>query len=249
MRSVLLRLEGPLQSWSTQGKLGVRDTDREPGKGAVLGLVGAALGMARDDDAQLTELRSLSFAVRVDRPGTLLRDYHTAGGGSFRGRADYLVFGAEDCIPSERYYLQNACFTAALGGDDALVERVAGALRSPRWPLFLGRRSCAPSSPVFLAVVDGPPRDALREPAHLYQPPGFAPADARARPTGPARVGDPARAPERLRLIVEATPDEGGDPRYDDPLSFREGRRRYGVRYVRVEWFEPPAPSSAETSP
>ena len=35
----------------------------------------------------------LTFAVRVDRPGSLLRDYHTSGGGTFRGDSSYSVFG------------------------------------------------------------------------------------------------------------------------------------------------------------
>jgi CRISPR system Cascade subunit CasD len=220
MKALLLRLEGPLQAWSTQSKLLVRDTDREPSKSAVIGLIGAALGMERDDDGQLAKLRELSFAVRVDRPGTLLRDYHTAGGGRFRGRGDYFVFNTKDCVPSERYYLQDACFTAALAGEATLVEHVAAAVRSPRWPIFLGRRSCPPSAPLFLGVVDGDARQAVRDPAFLC----------------PARSNEPEVA--RLRLLVEAPPSEGGEPRYDDPISFRLGARKHAVRYVKTEWLE-----------
>lgn len=218
MKSVLLRLEGPLQAWGTQSKLGVRATDREPSKSGVLGLVGAGLGMERDDRAMLATLCSLALSVRVDRAGLLLRDYHTAGGGRLRGQ-EHVVFGA-GTVPSDRYYLQDASFAVALSGDDALVDRVAGAVQSPRWPLFLGRRSCPPSEPLFLGLeaADGP--HAVRR----------------------------ARLAERtdgipLRLVVEVPPEEGGEPRYDVPLSFMEGARRYGLRYVRTEWFEPPTPT------
>lgn len=37
----------------------------------------------------------------------------------------------------------------ALQGDAALIGRIAEALRSPIWPLYLGRKSCPPSMPVF----------------------------------------------------------------------------------------------------
>ena len=236
MKSLLLRLEGPLQAWSTQSKLGIRDTDREPSKSAVLGLLGAALGMARDDDAQLATLRTLSLAVRVDRPGTLLRDFHTAGGGRFRGRADYFVFDAKDCIPSERYYLQDASFTVALAGDDALVARVGAAVQSPHWPIFLGRRSCPPSVPPFLAIVEGPAEAAVRAAPLLA-------AEERAQGLEVRRAAE-----RRLRLVVEARPEEGGEPRYDDPLSFRDGDKRYGVRYVKTAWLEVTPEPAEETA-
>lgn len=212
MKSVLLCLEGPLQAWSSQGKLGIRDTEREPTKSGVLGLVGAALGMARDDDEQLAKLVTLGMAVRVDSEGSLLRDYHTAGGGRFRGNG-YTVHGASDCIPSHRYYLQDARFFVALGGDEALVERIADGLRNPVWPLFLGRRSCVPSQPVFDGVVDSSPEVAVRQ-----------------------RAVEPAHPrPTRLRLILESSAEQG-EPRHDVPVSFREGARRYTHRYVRTQW-------------
>lgn len=219
MKTLLLRLEGPLQAWSTQGKLGIRDTDREPSKSGVLGLLGAALGMPRDDDEQLATLRTLSMAARIDRPGSLLRDYHTAGGGRFRGSADYFVFGATDCIPSERYYLQDASFLVALAGEDELVARAGAAVQSPHWPIFLGRRSCPPSVPPFVGIVDGEARVALRA-ASLVLPEG-RPHEGR-----------------RLRLVVEVGPEQGGEPRYDNPLSFRTGAKKYGIRYVKTDWID-----------
>lgn len=212
MTSVVLRLEGPMQAWSAQGKLGLRDTEREPTKSGVLGLVGSALGMERDDDATLAALSALTMAVRVDRPGSLLHDYQTAGGGRFRGEK-YTVYGTKDCVPSDRYYLQGASFVVALEGDEALIARIAEALRSPRWPLFLGRRSCPPSVPPLVGVVAVGAVDAVR---------------TAARAEG---VSDG----ERLRIVYE-TRGGDGDARFDVPLSFAAIERRYGKRYVRTEW-------------
>lgn len=215
MTVVLLRLEGPLQAWSAQGKLGVRDTEREPTKSGVLGLVGAALGMARDDDRRLAELATLRMAVRVDRAGGLLRDYHTAGGGRFRGRK-YFVYETTDCVPSERYYLQDASFVVGLGGDEPLVSQVGNALQSPRYPLFLGRRSCPPSVPPFMSVRGGDLHAVVSE-SPLTERSDEAP----------------------YRTIVEVSPGEG-DSRDDVPLSFSAPERRYGRRYVMTSWIAAP---------
>jgi CRISPR system Cascade subunit CasD len=214
MKAVTLRLEGPLQAWATQSRLGIRDTDREPSKSGIIGLVGAALGMDFDDTTTLARLAALSLAVRVDRPGTLLRDFHSAGAGTFRGNNKYFVHGTSSCVPGDRFYLQDASFVAALAGDPATIHEIAQALKAPRWPLYLGRKACPPAERIFMEVA-----------------PGTAETAVRRAPPPPNTPGQPP-----YRLIIEAAPGEGGDPRHDQPLSFRHGDRRYALRYVRTEW-------------
>ena len=79
MATLLLRLAAPLQSWGADSKFEIRKTDREPTKSGVVGLLAAALGLRRDEADALQELGQLRFAVRVDREGSLLVDFHTAG--------------------------------------------------------------------------------------------------------------------------------------------------------------------------
>jgi CRISPR system Cascade subunit CasD len=213
MKTVLLRLEGPLQSWGTQGRFGIRDTDREPSKSAVLGLCAAALGMERDDAEGLRILRGLAMSVRVDREGTLLEDYHTVGGGTFRGRP-HSAYGAKgQVIVTRRFYLADASFLVALGDPEgtmhAYVNRIAKALQSPVWPLFLGRRSCVPSVPVFVRLSSmGHESAVMTEPAH------------------------PRAAGPRVRIISERAPDDLVAQVYkeDVPLSFTS--HGYGRRLV-----------------
>ena len=144
MSTLLLRLAGPMQSWGTDSKFDVRRTQREPSKSGVIGLVAAALGISRQDRKTLAALACLRFGVRVDREGTLLRDYHTAH--PEKGSA----------YVTNRYYLADAVFVAGLESEDgALLERMGEALVSPAFPLYLGRRSCPPTGRIFLGICLG----------------------------------------------------------------------------------------------
>lgn len=152
MSTLLLRLAGPMQSWGTDSKFDVRRTQREPSKSGVIGLVAAAMGIPRQDRQALAALACLRFGVRVDREGTLLRDYHTAH--TEKGSA----------YVTNRYYLADAVFVAGLeSADGALLERIGQALASPAFPLYLGRRSCPPTGRVFLGISHKPLEEALRE--------------------------------------------------------------------------------------
>jgi CRISPR system Cascade subunit CasD len=84
MATVLIRLEGPMQSWGLAGRgpnSAHRTTQDRPTKSAVIGLVANAMGYDWSDD--ITDLAALRFGVRADRPGYLESDYHTTGSGDF----------------------------------------------------------------------------------------------------------------------------------------------------------------------
>ena len=121
------------------------------------------------------------MAVRVDREGRLMRDYHTAQ--NVR-RAD-ATKGTQDTVLSERFYLADADFLVGLEGDRAFLERLDAALRRPVWPLFLGRKAFVPSLPVSEGVIDG----------ELHRSAGILPvAEAASR-----RESPPQAAPRRDR--------------------------------------------------
>jgi len=111
--TLLIRLAGPLQAWGRLPQYEHRDTDPDhPTKSGVIGLLAAADGHDRSDtnldypDAlSLDTFAALRFGVRADRPGVLVSDYHTTGGGHFPIRPrDLLLDGrrvlAAD-LPSE----------------------------------------------------------------------------------------------------------------------------------------------------
>lgn len=151
MTTLLLRLAGPLQAWGDSSRFTQRQTRREPTKSGILGMLAAAQGRRRTDPVE--DLVGLEFAVRVDQPGTVMRDFHTA-----------IRWETGDSMPlSNRYYLQDSAFVAGVAGEGQLVEALARAIRSPRWAPFLGRRSCPPSRPLYMAVLEDDVRDAVRD--------------------------------------------------------------------------------------
>lgn len=220
--TLLLRLDGPMQSWGTQSRFTHRDSGLEPSFSGVVGLLCAALGRPRGEP--LDDLARLAMGVRVDREGTMRSDYHTAGGWHLRSEAGYGVPSPDGkkrgTVLSHRQYLADAEFLVGLAGDRALLEEIGAALRSPRWQIYLGRKAFVPSAPVYLpntAPWDGGLRDApLEATLRSYPWLGYLP---------PAR----REAPERLRLIL---PDAlGADLRSDVPLSYAD--RSFATRMVR----------------
>ncbi len=155
MTLLILRLEGALQSWGTHSRFDSRDSGSLPTKSGVIGLIACAMGLPRGD-ARIPEMfNRLQMGVRVDRPGTLMVDFQTvtgergylfcAGGGKRVG---------EPTLLTPRQYLEDACFTAILAGDEALLAECAKALKLPRWQTYLGRKSCVPTRPVFENLTD-----------------------------------------------------------------------------------------------
>ena len=225
MSVLLLRLAGPMQAWGTQSRFSVRDTGLEPSKSGVIGLLCAALGKPRDeslpagpDMPALAELAGLTMAVRVDRPGTMVADYHTAQNiakaSSVPGKKPKL----KECEPSTRYYLADADFLVALAGPARLLERLRDALADPVFPLYLGRKAFPPATPVCTAdPAEGDnPVPALQTSPWYWRCP-------RERP----------RQPLHLRILAECCADEGGDVRNDVPLDFRSAHRSFLPRTVR----------------
>jgi CRISPR system Cascade subunit CasD len=62
-----------------------------------------------------------------------------------------------------RYYLSDACFLAAIDGDEAALHGLHKALTRPHFPLYLGRRSCPPAGQVSLGVHSGSLVDVLKQ--------------------------------------------------------------------------------------
>jgi len=138
-----------MQAWGNQeSKFVIRRTTDAPTKSGVLGLLCAAMGVPRVEASRerLPRLVALQMAVRCDRPGIHWWDYHTVGAGMRMRTAEGGM--KADTMLTRREYLCDASFLVVLQGDPPVIEELAGALRNPVWPLYLGRKCCPVSRPV-----------------------------------------------------------------------------------------------------
>jgi CRISPR system Cascade subunit CasD len=215
-----------MQSWGQRSRFNRRDTALEPTKSGIVGLLMAALGCPRDDDATVAQLARLRLGVRVDREGTLERDYHTVA-----AVPDAAGSNANTVI-SYRYYLADAVFLAVLEGDQDLILKVHEAVARPYWPLYLGRRAFVPGRPLIPPEEEGSTsavsytdmETVLREHRWL---------DNRAAAHKRAGRGLEQGAQIHLRTVIDSVPAlPETELRYDQPISFRPERRQYAPRAV-----------------
>ena len=167
MDYLVFQLQAPLAAWGEPAVGEYRGSADRPGESALLGLLGAALGITREDEAALQHLQAgYMFAVGVQSTGTLLRDYHTAqvpGRSTLKGRphatrADELAVPRHELntILSTRDHRQDAaCLVAVQACADAphALSALAGALCAPRFVLYLGRKACPLAAPLWPQVV------------------------------------------------------------------------------------------------
>lgn len=215
MATLVLELSAPLQSWGDQSRFFRRDTRMLPTKSGVIGLLAAALGRRRTDP--LEDLTGLRFGVRQEQPGSLVRDFQTA--------IDWRTGSSKPL--SERYYLGDAKFLAFVEGDGSLLDGIGEAVRSPVFPLYLGRRACPPASRLVLGIRDDGIENTIRT-----EPWRATPAFRRKQPQNTL-----------LLWSRDALPDEvSAETVRDVPLSFDPRHRKYAWRNVVHGWTTVPNP-------
>lgn len=218
VNTLILVLAGPLQAWGVGSRFSTRDTGAYPSKSGVVGLLAAAEGVRRTDPIE--QYIPLRFGVRIDQPGTLVRDFHTAT--ILSGTGDRVARTRPrgprtETKTTERYYLGDAVFTAAVEGDPSLIAGLADAVSHPVFPLSLGRRSCTPGRNILHSVHDGDIMSALRATPWLASP-WYQPT-----------MGDMVT----LDVIRDTLPGESSTEFVNDtPVSFDPERREYTKRAV-----------------
>ena len=164
MRFLLFTLYAPMGSF---GEIAVgerRMSWARPGRSAVLGLVAAAQGVERANEAAHQRLEAgLYYAVRTDAPGRPLLDYHTAQTPKARRSQTFATrreeLGPDDLntVLSVREWRVDACFTVALWprpGQAVNLDEIVGALRHPRFLLYVGRKSGPLGLPLNAEIVE-----------------------------------------------------------------------------------------------
>lgn len=157
MKTILLKFAGPMQSWGTNSNFETRHTDFYPSKSGIIGFMAAGLGYKRNEDEKIKKLNELSFGVRIDQPGNLLKDYHIA--------KKYKKDDSFDrTYVTNRYYLEDAVFVVAIShNDDDFMEMIAKSLKNPWFQTYMGRRSLPPSADFFIEMNEKTVLKSLKE--------------------------------------------------------------------------------------
>ena len=155
-------LAAPIASFGSYAGHERRGSESVPMRSAVLGLVGAALGVDRADPEGQVALRAYSVAVQSFQRSIPLRDYHTvqtvptARARRPETRRDALKRAGSDAntVITLRDYRCDVLVGACLWGAGRWrLGELAAHLRRPRFPLYLGRKSCPLANPVNANVV------------------------------------------------------------------------------------------------
>lgn len=222
MGVLLLKISPPLQSWGVDSKFyQTRSTSRAPSKSGVIGMICAAFGWSRTHD--LSRLRALRMGVRIDEPGRLEMDYHTAASHPER---DGGAKGLSTTKVTKRWYLTDAAFVVGLESEDeAFLGETRDALMGPRWCLYAGRKSCPVNHDLVMEIVDSTLEEALA--------PGNTPLIV---PAGVARK--PGANARRVEALIESNDGDNLITVEDEPLSFDPLNRRFASRKVKRTWYD-----------
>nr|WP_260408287.1 type I-E CRISPR-associated protein Cas5/CasD [Planomonospora venezuelensis] len=217
---MVLRLAGPLQSWGEHSAFADRDTMRHPTRSGLIGMFAGAYGLRRDEP--LDRFDGLEIIVRIDRPGILMTDFHTVGGGRTREQTVPTSEGGRRSVETativtRRHYLADAVFAVGVAGSSEAIGELAERLANPRWQPYLGRRACPPDQPMLLKQVKDPLHE-LTEAVPLARRP---PKDGR---------------PHRVDFVLEGAREDASAVAelVDVPVNFSHLDRRYCSRAVSI---------------
>ena len=244
---IALLLDGPLQSWGFSSRFQRRTTGLHPTKSGVVGLLCAAMGLAkgspeeRETLPKLAKLRMTSVIIprKHSNPWTgavselaarRLEDFHTVlGTRRASGKMN------DDAVVTHRQYLLDSRFGVTLGGELALLKRVAEAVRDPTWGVWLGRKNCIPSAPLFVALCQSED-EAWKAILRACQ------------------LGEDNRKDGFTRVTDVDHFDEGTDSIPDLPLSFGDAtstgtdKRQFSMRRIKLAVGEIVEPSQADNA-
>ena len=163
----------PMASFGTYAGHERRGSDNVLHRSAILGLIGAALGIKRNDSEAQLSLRRYRVAVQSLTENVHLRDYHTAQTVHRKirrpdSRRVAIEAAGQDIKTTITYrdYRTDVAFAVAVWeeGDAWPLSVLAEALVKPSYVLYAGRKSCPFSAPLAPIIVEAPdPRMAIRD--------------------------------------------------------------------------------------
>jgi len=168
---LLFTIYAPLTSWGDISVGEVRGSWDRPSRSAVLGLVAAALGIRRDEQARHDTLdRAIGCAIRLDAAGVRSVDFHTAqsvpdsdlrralGRSRPPTRKAMLAVGEPQTIVSRRELLQDTLATVSLWNvsdeSPCVLDEIKRALERPVFALYAGRKANVLGMPLSPRLIE-----------------------------------------------------------------------------------------------
>ncbi len=168
---IIFALVAPMGSFGEVAGHEWRRSNRWPSRSAILGLVGAALGIDREDAERQQSLRKWSYAVSVLSSNYPFQDFHTIqtipNANIRRPATRRIALGAlkssDNATLTRREYRSDCTFGICLWGGGN-INGVVKALNYPQFTTYLGRKSCPLSAPMNAKVVESQnPKEAMMQ--------------------------------------------------------------------------------------
>ena len=179
MRDYLVfQLYAPLVSWGDQAVGQERPTADHPSRSALLGLLAAALGIDRSDEAQQQKLvECCHFGIKLYSPGLAMRDFHTAQVPPTNKKVKHLYTRKDELaetkigtILSFRSYQQDSFSVVTVwleGKNYYSLTQLSDALKTPHFHLYLGRKACPLATPLNPMIEN---RESMKQALDEYLP-------------------------------------------------------------------------------
>ena len=166
MQYLILRFQAPMMSFGGVSIDGIGKTEIYVPQSMVVGLIANSLGYNHNEFNKIQKIQDeISIASRCDSFGEIMMDYQTVDlsqkfmkdniAWTTKGIIEKRNGGSSDSKPTiirNRYYIIDSVYTIAVALNN--VSEVASAIQKPKRPLFLGRKNCLPSAPIFHSIVE-----------------------------------------------------------------------------------------------
>lgn len=162
---IAITLDAPLMSFGGPAVDQVGNTYLFPPKSMLTGFMGAALGYERSEAEKLQDLQNgFQYGVREDRAGDVIEDFQTVDlttpwmtglwqDGEYR-TGDQVRETEKSRETLRRQYVADAVYRVVIDMNTVSEDRLAEALAAPKWPVYVGRKSCG-AGPLRPQKIEG----------------------------------------------------------------------------------------------
>ncbi|RHB47660.1 type I-E CRISPR-associated protein Cas5/CasD [Enterocloster aldenensis] len=158
MKTIMINLCSPLQSYGMKKVNGYVRTNLYPTKSAIAGMIACAGGIPRKDPRIKEIEESITITSKAYKLPRFLGDLREKKNlpnvivdcqSTRATESDPTWKQKEEPTFTFKEYIADTYFRVWISGDDEKIKQYALWLDDPEWPLYLGRKCCVPSIPIF----------------------------------------------------------------------------------------------------